>query len=158
MTLTAKRETEIIDEEIDAMYADEKQIADSIIDDGGMPGDIALPGPERLDAYWRVTPDLSDVPLLLDPDWELRIRNGFDRPPVNPYWKNLLRQPGLLKETAADFVRLNAQYADRYQNEVAQGPGQPAFPANGGVPLPQTPAPGPAQPQVGGGYLGAGMA
>jgi hypothetical protein len=114
MPLTAKEETDIIEEEIDAMFAEETDLANSIIADGGLPGDIALPGPERLDKYWAVTPDLSDVPLLIDPDWELRIRNGLDRGPVNPYWKNLLRQPGLLKATSQDFVRLNAQYKDHF--------------------------------------------
>lgn len=115
MVLSAKRITEIADEEVDRILKKEKYMVDTLYGEGGFIGDIMLPGPERLDKYWAVTPDLSDVMMLTDPDWELRIRNGLDNPPVNPYWLNLLREPGLLKSTSQDFLRLNAQYADRYQ-------------------------------------------
>jgi hypothetical protein len=114
MVLSAKRKTEIADEEVTRVLEDEKRIVDSLAAEGGFIGDIMLPGPERLDKYWAMTPDLNDVPLLIDSGWELRIRNGLDRAPVNPYWRNLLREPGLLEKTSRDFVRLNTQYADRF--------------------------------------------
>ncbi len=153
MTLTSQRKTQIIEEQVTAMLKRVKQRADAFNEDGAMVGDITMPGPQRLDKYWAVTPDLSDVPLLIDPGWEVRIRHGLDRPPVNPYWKNLLRVPGLLESTARDFVRLNQQYADRYQggtNEVQPAPlaGSP------GLPSPQMAAPLPAQPAAGGGAPG----
>ena len=137
--LTPKEETEIADEEIDQMLKEEDGIVAEMVKDGSFIGDVMLPGPERLDQYWAMTPDLSDVPLLIDPDWELRIRHGLDRPPVNPYWKNLLREPGLLKSTSQDFVSLNQRFADRYEvaDEVALNTSQESasFPAGGGLPL-----------------------
>lgn len=110
MTLTSQRMTEIIDEEVERMLKHEEAFAESIYVDGGFPGDLELPGPQRLKAYWAMTPDLSDIPLLLDPDWEMRIRHGLDQPPVNPYWKNQLRIPGSLKKLSQDFVKLNQKY------------------------------------------------
>lgn len=115
MTLTSKRRTEIADEEIDRMLSHEKEAMDAIYEDGGFIGDVALPAPERLDRYWLVTPDLSDLSLLIEPGAEEMIRQGLIPGPVNPYWKNLLREPGLFKEQAADFMRLNQRYPDRYQ-------------------------------------------
>lgn len=97
------------------MLQREKQRAESIYEDGGFIGDERLPGPERLDRYWLATRDLTDLPGLTDPNWEERIRQGFDPPPVNPYWKNLLREPGLLKEVSQDFMRLNQQHEGRYE-------------------------------------------
>lgn len=138
MVLSAKEEAQIIDEEIEAMFAEEEELADQILEDGGMPGDIALPGPQRLDRYWAVTPDLSDVLLLVDPDWESRIRAGLDKGPVNPYWINLLREPGLLKKTSQDFVRLNKQHEDRYE-----GGADEAIPPAVGQPAPVAPSGGP---------------
>lgn len=88
--------------------------AAKINEDGALPGDIMLPGPERLDKYWTLI-QFADVPKLLDPNWEMVIRNGLDPGPVSPYLKNLLRVPGLLKQVGADFTRLNAQYAERYR-------------------------------------------
>lgn len=110
MTISSQRKTAIIDEEVQRVLEREEALTESIYEDGGFPGDIQLPGPQRLNAYWTYTTDLTDIPLLIDPDWELRIRNGMDQPPVNPYWKNLLRIPGLLKKTSQDFVRLNQKY------------------------------------------------
>lgn len=107
--------TEIADEEVDRALKGEKERADSIYADGGFIGDIQMPGPQRLDRYWLVTPNLADLAGLSDPNWEDRIRAGFDPPPVNPYWMNLLREPGLLKKTSQDFMRLNAQYEGRYE-------------------------------------------
>lgn len=159
MTLTSQRKTEIIEERVTAMLKRIPDRAAAINEDGALPGDIMLPGPQRLDKYWAVTQDFSDVPLLLDPNWEQRIRQGLDQPPKNPYWLNLLRIPGLLKKTSADFVALNARYADRYQggsNAVAQSPEQLPVAAGGGLPVPQAPAPGPPQPPAGGGLGGYG--
>ncbi len=112
MTITSKRKTEIVETLVDRMLSRVQERAERINEDGGMPGDIALPGRERLDAYWAMTPDLTDLPLLIDPDWELRIRQGLDQPPVNPYWKNTLSIPGMLKRLSHDFMSLNERYAD----------------------------------------------
>lgn len=113
MSLSAQRETEIAEEEIRRSLADENRIVAELSKEG-LIGDIHMPGPERLDRYWLLTKDLADLPGLTDPTWEDRIRQGFDNPPVNPFWVNLLREPGLLKKTAADFMSLNAKYQDRY--------------------------------------------
>jgi len=114
MSLSAKRETEIADEEIQRALEDENRLVAEMSKEG-LIGDIHLPGPQRLDRYWLVTPDLSDIPGLTDPEWESQIRQGFAPPPVNPYWRNLLRIPGLLKELSRDFIKLNAQYEGRYE-------------------------------------------
>src|SRR5678816_3403635 len=90
MVISSQRLTQIVDEQIEAMLKRVEKRAEAFNQDGAMVGDITMPGPQRLDKYWAVT-DLNDVPLLIDPDWELRIRNGLDQPPVSPYWKNLLR-------------------------------------------------------------------
>lgn len=113
MSLSARRETEIAEEEIRRALEDENRLVAEMSKEG-LIGDIPLPAPQRLDRYWLVTKDLSDLAGLSDPNWEDRIRQGFDPPPVNPYWVNLLREPGLLKKTSQDFMRLAAQYADRY--------------------------------------------
>jgi hypothetical protein len=156
MVVSAKRKTEIADEEVTRSLKDEQYYVDTLYEEGGFIGDIMLPGPARLDKYWSVTPDLSDLELITDPNYEVRLRQGLDRPPVNSYWMNLLREPGLFTKTALDFVRLNAQYADRYAggtNEVPQSPGPPSapLPAGGGLPLPVASAAGPPQPGAGGG-------
>lgn len=155
MVLSAKRITEIADEEVDRILEKEQYMVDTLYGEGGFIGDIVLPGPQRLDRYWAVTPDLSDVLMLVDPDWESRIRAGLDKGPVNPYWINLLREPGLLKKMSQDFVRLNTQHEDRYQgatHEVPQGSGAQSapLPAGGGLPLPMAPTSGPPQPGAGG--------
>lgn len=117
MTITSARKTAIVEEEVTAMLERVQKRADAFNQDGAMIGDLHMPGPKRLDQYWAATPNLADVPYLTDPNWEDRIRQGLDKPPVNPYWVNLLRVPGLLKKTAADFVRLNAQYSDKYEGQ-----------------------------------------
>lgn len=150
MVVSAKRKTAIADEEITRSLEQEKYYVDTLYGEGGFIGDIMLPGPQRLDQYWTYTPNLSDIELITDPNYETRLRAGLDRPPINPYWKNLLREPGLFTKTAADFVRLNAQYADRYQggtNEVQAAP----LPGSPGLPSPQMAAPMPPQPPAGGG-------
>ncbi len=117
--LTPREQTELTDEVIDRMFAEENDLVAELAEDGGFIGDILLPGPKRLDAYWAATPDLSDVPGLLDPNWESLIRRGLDPGPKNPYWKNLLREPGLLKEVSQDFVRLNKLYFEEGPNALA---------------------------------------
>lgn len=114
MTLTVKEENDIIDEEVDLMYEEENEMVENIADDGGLPGDLLFPGPERLDRYWLVTKDLSDLQLLIDPNSEEFIRRNLIRPPVNPYWLNQLSIPGEFTKKAKDFMALNARYADRY--------------------------------------------
>ncbi len=109
---SAKRITEIADEEINYVLENEKYMVDTLYGEGGFVGDIPLPEKKRLAKYWAVT-EMADVLMLVEPHWEEWIRGGpnlygeLAREPVSPYWKNLLREPGLFKETAADFVRLN---------------------------------------------------
>ena len=112
MTIHSKRKSEIIEERVSRMHARIPERAATINEDGHLPGTLMMPGRERLDFFWARTPDFLDVPLLLDPDWELRIRNGLDNPPVNPYWKNMLSVPGMLKEYSQDFKSLMIRYAD----------------------------------------------
>lgn len=116
MTLSTERKTAIIEERVDRMLDRILDRAKAINQDGGLPGDLMLPGPQRLEQYWRYTPDLSDLPLLIDgKESEEMIRQGLVPPPVNPYWLNQLSIPGQFTELAQDFMSLNAQYADRYE-------------------------------------------
>ena len=137
MTISSQRKSEIIEERVSRMHERIPRRAAAINEDGHLPGTMMMPGKERLDFYWARTPDFTDVPLLLDPDWELRIRNGLDKPPVNPYWLNHLSVPGMLKEYSQDFKSLILKYADE---EVSDAPvrtnrGEPApVPASGGAP------------------------
>jgi len=55
MTLTTKRKTQIIEERVNAMLDRIPERAAAINEDGGLPGDLLLPGPERLDRYWLLT-------------------------------------------------------------------------------------------------------
>lgn len=115
MTLTTKRKTELIEERVNAMLDRIPERARSINEDGGLPGDLLLPGPQRLDRYWLLTKDLSDLPLLIDAkESEMLIRKGVIPGPVNPYWINQLRIPGQFTELAQDFMALNKQYEGRY--------------------------------------------
>ncbi len=144
MPVSAKRITEIADEEIDLVLENEKYMVDTLYGEGGFVGDIVLPGNQRLAKYWSVT-DKADVMLLTFPSWETWIRGGpnlygeFSRPPVSPYWLNLLREPGLFKDTAADFVRLNT--ADQ-KRKAAGGEGE-TIPADRGQPQPVAEGGGP---------------
>ncbi len=143
MPTSAKRLTEIADEEIDFVLEKEKELVDTLYGEGGFIGDIVLPEKQRLAKYWAVT-QMEDVLMLVEPHWEEWIRGGpnlygeLSRPPVSPYWKNLLREPGLFKETAADFVRLNTADQKRKaaggESETVSAPvGQPQPVAQSGV-------------------------
>jgi hypothetical protein len=133
MTISSQRKSAIIEELVDRMHARIPARADAINQDGHLPGTLMMPGKQRLDFFWAMTPDFSDVPLLLDPDWELRIREGLDRAPVNPYWLNHLSIPGMLKQYSQDFKALILRYAED-GNEVRQDSREPApVPASGGV-------------------------
>lgn len=115
MTLSTKRKSEIIEERVNRMLDRIPERAKAINQDGGLPGDLLLPGPERLDRYWLLTKDLRDIPLLIDgKESERLIREGVIPPPVNPYWKNQIRIPGQFAELAADFMALNQRYQGRY--------------------------------------------
>ncbi len=163
MVLTAKRKTEIADEEVTRSLEKEKYYVDTLYDEGGFIGDIQLPGPQRLDKYFSVDPatgqpliSWNDLPRMIDPDWEKWIRAGLAPGPESNYLKNLLREPGLLTEVCKDLVSLTKKYPNRYEggnDAVAQSPGAaPApLPASNSLPLPMAPAVGPTQPQVGGG-------
>lgn len=117
MTLSAQRETQIADEEIQRSLEDENRLVRELSKEG-LIGDVHLPAPERLDRYWLLTPNLTDVPLLAAaaefPQIEELMRSGEAPMPVNPHWQNLMREPGLFTEQAKDFIRLNAQYEGRY--------------------------------------------
>ncbi len=144
MSISAKRLTEIADEEIDIILGKEKHLVDTLYGEGGFIGDIVLPANQRLAKYWAVT-QMPDVLMLVEPHWEEWIRGGqalygeLARPPVSPFWLNLLREPGLFKETAADFVRLNT--ADQ-KRKAAGGEGE-TIPADRGQPQPVAEGGGP---------------
>lgn len=115
MTLSSQKKTQIIEERVRLMHERIPKRAAALNEDGHLPGTIFLPGPQRLDKYWQFI-SLNDAMKCLNPHWEDDIKMGLDPVgPESPYLKNLLRVPGLFKKTTADFVRLNAQYADRYQ-------------------------------------------
>ena len=128
-------------------------------------GDIPLPANQRLAKYWSVT-QMQDVLMLVEPMWETWIRGGpalygeLARPPVSPFWLNLLREPGLFEDTAADFVRLNTADQKRKAagGEVSLGSEAQAAPqpAGNSLPLSMAPAAGPPQPGAGGNPGGAG--
>ena len=110
MTIRSGRKSEIVDERVQRMHTNVPKRAAVFNEDGWLVGTTMLPGRERLDFFWART-EFADVPLLLDPGWEVRIRNGLDNPPVNPYWKNMLSVPGMLKEYSQDFRRLIIRFA-----------------------------------------------
>ena len=101
--------TAIVNEEITAMFKDFQQEAEAIYG-GGMLGDLKLKGPQEFQAMIDQITDLRDITMLLDPEWEDRIRRQEDIPPYSPKLLEKLAIPGMLK----DFGKRFAVLIDRY--------------------------------------------
>ncbi len=118
MPLSGAEMTAIMDDVINELFDKFTETADSLfpsenkLSAGALPGDILPHGADRLQQYWAMTPDLSDLPKIIDPNFELRLRQGLDQPPVNPYWVNQLRIPGQFTLLAKDFMALNQRFID----------------------------------------------
>lgn len=159
--LTSERKTAIVEARVDRMLKRAIERAKAYNGDGAMMGDIHQPDRKRWDMYWAATPNLSDIELITDPGYETRVRNALDRQPVNPFWLNQLRIPGLFTATARDFMRVNEKAIKLgWINEMAPStsPASTPIAAGGGLPLPQTPASSTPQPEAGGGGGGYGVA
>ncbi len=90
-----------------------EEFAHSIWEDGVMPGTSPLPWKKRLVNYLIVTQDLTrtpdgknDLDRLVDDDYLLKLDNGLEHPPVNPYWLNQLSIRSSYERNRKDFVRL----------------------------------------------------
>ena len=107
-------------------YADRiQQRAEELFPDGVFPGTKPLQGRQKLTQYLTVTVDLSDLELIADPNYEMKLRAGLEiRTPLSPYWQRTLSIPGEFTKQAAEYVDLMERYAG----------GEPE-------PSPQTPAP-----------------
>ncbi len=123
MPLSGADMTAIMDDVINDLFDHFTEVADSLfpsenkLSAGALPGDILPPGMDRLEDYWAKTPALPDgtnpdVAKIIDPNYELRLRQGLDQPPVNPYWVNQLRIPGQFTLLAKDFMALNQKFID----------------------------------------------
>ena len=101
-------------------YADRiQQRAEELFPDGVFPGTKPLQGRQKLTQYLTVTVDLSDLELIADPDYEMKLRANLDRPPLSPYWLRTLSIPGEFTKQAKEFVDLMERYAG---GEPAQSP------------------------------------
>ena len=76
------------------------------------PGTKPLQGRQKLTKYFRATVDLSDLELIADPDYEMKLRANLDRPPLSPYWLRTLSIPGEFTKQAKEFVDLMTRYAE----------------------------------------------
>ncbi len=123
MPLSGAEMTAIMDDVINELFDKFTETADSLfpsenkLSAGALPGDILPHGADRLQQYWAMTPDLRDLPRIIDPaNYELRLRQGLepsDHPdPYNPYWANQIRVPGQFTLLAKDFMSLNQRFID----------------------------------------------
>lgn len=103
--------TKIVNEEVTALFKDFQKEADTIYG-GGMLGDMKLKGPQELTAMLSQITDLRDIPMLLDPEWEDRIRQNLDVPPASPMLFEKLAIPGMLTEFGKRFSVLIDRYVE----------------------------------------------
>ena len=85
--------------------------SEELFPDGVFPGTKPLQGRQKLTQYLTVTVDLSDLELIADPDYEMKLRANLDRPPISPYWQKTLSIPGEFTKQAKEFVALMEKYA-----------------------------------------------
>ncbi len=117
MPLSGAEMTAIMDDVISELFDHFTEVADSLfpsenkLSAGALPGDILPHWLDRLQQYWAVTPR-EDLPKIIDPNFELRLRQGLDQPPVGPFWLNQLRIPGQFTLLAKDFMALNQKFID----------------------------------------------
>lgn len=105
LNLPGETMTELMKEAVAEMLAELEPLSREVYSDGVLPGTFHLSAPERLANYLNNT-DPSDMELLIDDDYLLRLKNGLDRPPVSPFWLNQISTQGTYERNRRDFVRL----------------------------------------------------